>query len=222
METSPERTHVDGLAPFAKDFQEELLRLFRLRRDVRRFRRDPLPEADVLSLLEAAHTAPSVGLSQPWRFVRIRSEAGRAAVIASFEHSNAAASAMYDDERGQLYRSLKLAGLREAPEHLLVCCHIDPEQGHGLGRATLPSTLRDSVVCAIQNLWLAARSRGLAIGWISILNPDELRGPLDLPDNWLWVGYLCLGWPESYENQPELQVKGWEHRRPLSEVLFTR
>jgi 5,6-dimethylbenzimidazole synthase len=78
------------------------------------------------------------------------------------------------------------------------------------------------VVCAIQNLWLAARSRGLAIGWISILNPDELRGPLDLPDNWLWVGYLCLGWPESYENQPELQVKGWEHRRPLSEVLFTR
>jgi 5,6-dimethylbenzimidazole synthase len=213
---------VDCLTPFSEPFQEELLRLFRLRRDVRRFRRDALPEAEVLALLEAAHTAPSVGLSQPWRFVRIQSEAARATVIASFERANAAASATYDDERSRLYRTLKLAGLREAPEHLLVCCQTDTSQGHGLGRATLPSTLRDSVVCAIQNLWLAARSRGLAIGWVSILNPDELRGPLELPESWLWVGYLCLGYPESYEDQPELQVMGWEHRRPLSEVLFSR
>jgi 5,6-dimethylbenzimidazole synthase len=222
METGPERTHVECLEPFSEAFQQELLRLFRLRRDVRRFRRDPLPEAEVLGLLEAAHTAPSVGLSQPWRFVRVQSEPARAAVIASFERSNEAASAAYDDERSRLYRSLKLAGLREAPEHLLVCCQTDTSQGHGLGRATLPSTLRDSVVCAIQNLWLAARARGLAIGWVSILDPEELRAPLGLPDCWLWVGYLCLGYPATYEDQPELQVMGWEHRRSLSEVLFTR
>ena len=221
---TPEQIHggADGLAPFSTPFQEELLRLFRLRRDVRRFRPDPLPEPEVLAMLEAAHTAPSVGLSQPWRFVRVRSEAARSAVIDSFERANAAASHGFDDERARLYRSLKLAGLREAPEHLLVCCQTDTDQGHGLGRATLPGTLRDSVVCAIQNLWLAARARGLAIGWISILDPEELRGPLDLPPSWLWVGYLCMGWPEKDSDHPELEAMGWEHRRPLSEVLFVR
>ena len=186
------------MEPFSGPFQEELLRLFRLRRDVRRFRPDPLPEPEVLAMLEAAHAAPSVGLSQPWRFVRVRSEAGRAAVLASFEKANAAASLAFPDARAELYRSLKLAGLREAPEHLLVCCQSDTEQGHGLGRATLPGTLRDSVICAIQNLWLATRARGLAIGWISILDPEELR------------------------DHPELEATGWEHRRPLRDVLFVR
>jgi 5,6-dimethylbenzimidazole synthase len=218
---TPEQRQVD-MAPFAASFQDELLRLFRLRRDVRRFRRDPLPDGALLDLLEAAHTAPSVGLSQPWRFVRVQSQPARAAVIASFERANAAASTAYDDERGRLYRSLKLAGLREAPEHLLVCCQTDTTQGHGLGRATLPGTLRDSVVCAIQNLWLAARARGLAIGWVSILDPEELRAPLDLPADWSWVGYLCLGWPETDDDHPELENMGWERRRPLSEVFFTR
>ena len=213
---------VDRLAPFSEPFRDELLRLFQLRRDVRRFRHDPLPEAEFLALLEAAHTAPSVGLSQPWRFVRVQSEAARAAVIASFERANAAASAAYDDERARLYRGLKLAGLREAPEHLLVCCQTDTAQGHGLGRATLPGTLRDSVLCAIQNLWLAARARSVAVGWISILDPEELREPLAIPPHWQWVAYLCMGWPEQERDHPELESAGWEHRRPLDEVLFTR
>jgi 5,6-dimethylbenzimidazole synthase len=143
-------------------------------------------------------------------------------VVASFERANAAASAAYADERAQLYRNLKLAGLREAPEHLLVCCHTDTAQGHGLGRATLPGTLRDSVLCAIQNLWLASRARGMAVGWISILDPEELREPLGLPPEWQWVAYLCMGWPEQERDHPELETAGWEHRRPLSEVLFTR
>jgi 5,6-dimethylbenzimidazole synthase len=222
MTTDTEPNGLERLAPFSAPFREELLRLFHLRRDVRRFRRDPLPEDVLLDLLEAAHTAPSVGLSQPWRFVRVKSEAARAAVIASFERANAAASAAYDDERGRLYRSLKLAGLREAPEHLLVCCQTDTGQGHGLGRSTLPGTLRDSVLCAIQNLWLASRARGVAIGWISILDPAELRAPLELPANWEWVAYLCMGWPERETEHPELERTGWEQRRPLSEVLFTR
>jgi 5,6-dimethylbenzimidazole synthase len=222
MKSEELQSGVDRLAPFSEPFREELLRLFQLRRDVRRFRPDPLPEDDFLALLEAAHTAPSVGLSQPWRFVRVQSIAARAAVTASFERANAAASAAYDDERGRLYRGLKLAGLREAPEHLLVCCHNDTSQGHGLGRATLPGTLRDSVLCAIQNLWLAARARGMAVGWISILDPEELREPLAIPPEWQWVAYLCMGWPEQERDHPELEAVGWEHRRPLSEVLFTR
>ncbi|MGA2079305.1 MAG: 5,6-dimethylbenzimidazole synthase [Holophaga sp.] len=219
---SEPREAEDAMGPFSEPFRRELLRLFRLRRDVRRFKRDPLPEEEVMAVLEAAHLAPSVGLSQPWRFVRVRSEPARAAVIASFERANAAASAAYDDERGRLYRSLKLAGLREAPEHLLVCFQADTTQGHGLGRATLPGTLRDSVICAIQNLWLAARARGLAIGWVSILDPEELRRPLNLPDNWQWVAYLCLGLPERDQDHPELEAAGWEQRRPLDEVVFTR
>jgi 5,6-dimethylbenzimidazole synthase len=176
----------------------------------------------MMALLEAAHTAPSVGLSQPWRFVRVQSQAARAAVIASFERANAAASAAYDDERARLYRGLKLAGLREAPEHLLVCCQTDTTQGHGLGRATLPGTLRDSVLCAIQNLWLASRSRGVAVGWISILDPEELREPLAIPPHWQWVAYLCMGWPEQERDHPELEAAGWEQRRTLGEVLFSR
>lgn len=223
MKPEPElQGGTEWMAPFSVPFQNELLRLFQLRRDVRRFKRDPLPETELMAILEAAHTAPSVGLSQPWRFVRVQSPAGRAAVIASFERANAAATAAYDDERGRLYRGLKLAGLREAPEHLLVCCQTDTGQGHGLGRATLPGTLKDSVICAIQNLWLAARARGLAIGWVSILDPEELRKPLDLPDPWLWVAYLCLGYPEQDQGHPELEAMGWEHRRPLGEVLFVR
>ncbi len=210
------------LGPFSGPFQHELGRLLRLRRDVRRFRREALPEALMMRLLEAAHLAPSVGLSQPWRFLRVQSAEARAAVLSSFERANAEAAKAYEGEQATHYRALKLAGLQEAPEHLLVCVDRDPAQGAGLGRATLASTLRDSAVCAIQNLWLAARAEGVGVGWVSILDPTELRGPLAIPDAWDWVAYLCIGWPEEALDTPELERLGWEHRRPLSEVLRVR
>jgi 5,6-dimethylbenzimidazole synthase len=213
---------LNDLSAFSEPFQKELERLLRLRRDVRRFRKEALPEAMMMRLLEAAHLAPSVGLSQPWRFLRIQSAQARAAVLASFEKANAEAAKAYDGEQAAHYRGLKLAGLREAPEHLLVCVDRDPAQGAGLGRATLSSTLRDSAVCAIQNLWLAARAEGVGVGWVSILDPTELREPLAIPAQWDWVAYLCIGWPEEALDTPELERLGWEHRRPLSEVLMTR
>lgn len=209
-------------APFAPAFCAELDRLFRLRRDVRRFRPEPVPEAALREILEAAHRAPSVGLSQPWRFLRIQSQELRETVIASFLRANEAAAEAYRGVQADRYRSLKLAGLREAPEHLLVCAERDPAQGHGLGRVTLPATVRDSAVCAIQNLWLAARARGLGVGWVSILDPAELRGPLAVPEGWDWVAYLCIGWPEAEPETPELERLAWESRRPLDEILFTR
>lgn len=211
-----------GDGSFSDSFRGELDRLLRLRRDVRRFRPDPLPEELVMALLEAAHLAPSVGLSQPWRFLRVQSPGARAAVERAFERANDAAAEAYHDERADLYRSLKLAGLREAPEHLLVCVERDPAQGGGLGRATLPSTVRDSTVCAIQNLWLTARANGVGVGWVSILDPAELRGPLGVPDAWDWVAYLCIGWPMEALDSPELERLGWEHRRPLGDVLLLR
>ena len=207
---------------FPLSFQIQLGELLRLRRDVRRFRTDPVPEAVVMELLEAAHHAPSVGLSQPWRFVLVDDPARRRAVVAEFERANLEAQDIYDTERARLYRNLKLAGLKEAPVHLLVCFETEPEAGHGLGRQTQPETLRDSAVCAIQNLWLTARAKGVGVGWVSILEPHRLRQAMDLPGTWAWVGYLCLGWPQEEPEVPVMETVGWDHRHPLSEHLLRR
>ena len=207
---------------FPPEFQVQIQALFRLRRDVRRFRSDPVPEATLLELLDAAHHAPSVGLSQPWRFVLVDDPARRQAVIDEFQRANDAAAAIYDDDRARLYRSLKLAGLRESPLHLLVCVETCPEAGHGLGRQTQPETLRDSAVCAIQNLWLTARAKGIGVGWVSILEPERLRAAMDLPPTWGWVGYLCIGWPLEEPEVPVLEIAGWDHRNPLAEHLVRR
>lgn len=207
---------------FPPFFQFQLQELFRLRRDVRRFRTEPVPEDLLVELLEAAHHAPSVGLSQPWRFVRVDDPANRAAVIREFERANEDAAKLYDPEQAKTYRALKLAGLKEAPVHLLVCVETAPEAGHGLGRQTQPETLRDSAVCAIQNLWLSGRALGVGVGWVSIMDPQRLRATLDLPATWAWVGYLCIGWPQQEPEIPELETARWEHRTPLAEHLIQR
>jgi 5,6-dimethylbenzimidazole synthase len=207
---------------FSDSFRQELDRLLRARRDVRRFRRDPVPEDLLMRVLEQANQAPSVGLSQPWRFIRVRDPRLRQAVSAAFEVANQKAAAGYEGRQAETYARLKLEGLGQAPEHLLVCCETNPEQGHGLGRQTQPQTLRDSTVCAIQILWLAARAEGLGLGWVSILDANSLREVFDLPPTWEWVAYLCLGFPETFLPLPELEVEGWEHRRPLADVLETR
>jgi 5,6-dimethylbenzimidazole synthase len=207
---------------FPEPFRHELDRLLRARRDVRRFRRDPLPEPVMLRLLEQANQAPSVGLSQPWRFIRVQSPRLRAAVATAFAAANHTAAATYEGSQAETYARLKLEGLGQAPEHLLVCCETEPEQGHGLGRQTQPQTLRDSTVCAIHILWLAARAEGIGMGWVSILDPKDLRDLFELPPTWEWVAYLCIGFPETFLETPELEVEGWEHRRPLADVLETR
>ena len=207
---------------FPPVFQSQLRELLRLRRDVRRFKREPLPEALLLEMLEAAHQAPSVGLSQPWRFVRVDDPGHRQAVVAEFERANAEAAQRYDAGQANAYLALKLAGLREAPVHLLVCVETAPEAGHGLGRQTQPETLRDSAVCAIQNLWLSARALGVGVGWVSILDPARLRSVLDLPASWNWVAYLCIGWPQEDPESPELETLHWQQRTPLAKHLLQR
>lgn len=203
-------------------FREGFAELLRWRRDVRRFRTDPVPPALVTRLLEATMLAPSVGLSQPWRFLLVESPARRAAIRAEFEACNAAAALIYAGERAARYAALKLEGLREAPVHLAVCVAEAPEAGHGLGRQTQPETLRDSVVCAIHTLWLAARVEGLGMGWISILRPAVVEALLDVPPGSRLVAYLVLGWPEAEDDAPELARAGWEQRRGLAPLLETR
>ncbi|MEO1722907.1 MAG: 5,6-dimethylbenzimidazole synthase [Pseudomonadota bacterium] len=206
-------------ADFAPEFRAELDRLMRWRRDVRHFRPDPVPAALVEEVLAALALAPSVGLSEPWRLVRASSNAARAAVRANFEAANADALAGYAGERAALYARLKLAGLEVAPEQLAVFCDDGTDQGHGLGAATMPETRAYSVVAGIQNLWLAARAAGLGVGWVSILDPERLTAALDVPADWRFIGYLCIGWPAAESETPELERAGWESRHGPVEVL---
>jgi len=198
---------------FDAAFRAQFADLLRWRRDVRRFRTDPLPEPLIEKLLALASLAPSVGLSQPWRFVLVETPARRAAITANFAKANEAALNFYAGERQARYARLKLEGLRQAPVHLAVCADETTGQGHGLGRQTMPETLRYSVVAAIQTLWLAARAEGLGVGWVSILDPEAACATLDLPQDWTFVAYLCLGWPEEEHEDPELERLGWEERR---------
>ena len=207
---------------FGPAFQAELEQLLQWRRDVRRFRRDPLPEGELDRLLGLAELAPSVGLSQPWRFVRVASPEARAAVRRNFETANAEALADFSGSRAALYARLKLSGLGEAPEQLAVFAETAPEQGHGLGRRSMPETLQYSAVCAVHTLWLAARAAGIGLGWVSILDAGEVSRDLEVPESWRLVAYLCLGYPEEEHDDPELARRGWEQRRAPGPLYVTR
>lgn len=204
---------------FDDRFRETLGTLFAWRRDVRRFRSDPVDDDLLLACLSLAAQGPSVGNSQPWRFVRVADAGRRAEILASFERCNAAAASGYDPERAVAYARLKLAGLREAPVHLAVFCDEATEAGHGLGRATMPEMLRYSVVTAVHTLWLAARAHGIGIGWVSILEPEAVARCLDVPETWRLVAYLCVGYPQEEHDDPELVRHGWQDRNaaPLIE-----
>lgn len=207
---------------FNDHFRSEFRDLLRWRRDVRHFRTDPLPDALVEELLDLACLAPSVGNAQPWRFVSVDAPENRAAITANFEHANDRALSGYQGERARLYAGLKLAGLKEAPRHLAVFCDEATEQGRGLGRQTMPETLRYSAVLAVHTLWLAARLHGLGVGWVSILDPLEAARQLAVPESWNLVAYLCLGWPTEEHEQPELQRLGWQAREQACRQVLRR
>lgn len=207
---------------FGVGFQDEFEELLAWRRDVRHFKTDPVPADLVEHVLDLTSLAPSVGNAQPWRFVSVDDPARRAAIIENFQRANEAALSCYDGERAELYARLKLAGLREAPRHLAVFCDEATAQGSGLGRMTMPETLRYSAVLAIHTLWLAARVRGLGLGWVSIIDPAEAKAALDVPAGWSFVAYLCLGFPAGDHLEPELQRKGWQSREALCRQVLQR
>ena len=210
-------------APVFDDaFRLQLHALFAWRRDVRRFRTDPIPEGLLEDLLEQALLAPSVGLSQPWRFVIVDEPARRAAIIAYFSAANAEALRDYEGELARNYARLKLEGLEVAPTHLAVFCDRQTEIGHGLGRRTMPEMADYSAVAAVQLLWLAARAAGIGMGWVSILDPATVNRALEVPDHWRLIGYFCLGWPEKNQLTPELEEAGWARRIELAKVLTRR
>lgn len=197
---------------FSDEFRAGLTDLMRWRRDVRQFTTDPVEEALVQECLSTLSLAPSVGLSEPWRVIRVRSDTARAAALENFQIANAEALQGYTNEQAKLYASLKLSGMKEAPEHIAIFCDDATVKGAGLGAATMPEMRRYSVVGAITLMWLHARTLGLGIGWVSVLDPDRLCRDLDAPEDWSLVAYLCLGWPRDVSLIPELETKGWEAR----------
>lgn len=197
---------------FSDDFRTQFDLLMRLRRDVRRFRTDAIDEAVLTRCLDAFRLAPSVGLSEPWRVIRVESDTARAAALTNFQTANAQALAGYSGETAQLYSRLKLSGMQEAPVQLAVFCDDTTDKGQGLGAGTMPEMRRYSVVSAITLFWLALRAQGLGLGWVSILDPDQMARDLSVPDNWRLIGYFCIGWPMEPSDTPELERAGWECR----------
>jgi 5,6-dimethylbenzimidazole synthase len=205
---------------FSVTERRALYRTIFSRRDVRsQFLPDPVPDEVLSRILIAAHHAPSVGFMQPWSFLVLRSEEIRARVHALFARANAEAQAMFPPEKRDLYRSLKLEGIREAPVNLCVTC--DPRRAGPvvLGRTHMPETDGYSTVCAVQNLWLAARAEGLGVGWVSILDPAELRRVLAIPEPIVPVAYLCVGKVSGYHQRPDLERAGWRERLNLDELV---
>jgi 5,6-dimethylbenzimidazole synthase len=198
---------------FDPEFRARLLELFAWRRDVRRFRPDPVAPAKLEALFDLAALAPSVGLSQPWRFVLVDDPIRRAAVRRHFERTNRAALAAQAPDRASRYAELKLEGLDAAPVQFAVYCEPEPAQGHGLGRMSMPETTAYSAVMALHTLWLGARAEDLGLGWVSIVEPAAMAEVLDVPAHWTLIGYFCLGHPAAESEVPELERLGWETRR---------
>lgn len=195
---------------FPAEDSATLLRILRWRRDVRHFRPDPVDEAVLDRLRATMDCAPSVGNARPWRVVRVEDAALRAAVRANFQRCNAAAAQLYSGPKQTEYLALKLAGLEIAPVQLAVFTEVDPKAGHGLGRQTLPETLRQSTAMAIHTLWLAARAENLGLGMVSILDPRAIEALLEVPAGWEFAAYLCVGHPEFMDDTPLLHRTGWQ------------
>jgi 5,6-dimethylbenzimidazole synthase len=213
---------MSGPPDFDANFRARLRDLILWRRDVRRFTREPLPDGALDRLLQLACLAPSVGLSQPWRFVIVDNPARRSAVKECFKLCNAAALSDQATERMSLYARLKLEGLDDAPCQIAVFADRSTTQGHGLGRLTMPEMIQYSAVLAVHTLWLAARAEGIGVGWLSILEPSRVASILDVPPDWTFIGYFCIGYPAEECEIPALEQAGWESRRPAPEAIVYR
>ncbi len=202
---------------YSEEKRSAIYRVIAERRDMRHFTSAPVPEEILQRVLHAAHQAPSVGLMQPWRFIRITSADLRRKIHALVEaERQLTAKAM--GERDEEFLKLKVEGVRECAELLVVV--LAPDDGTIFGRRTLPEMNLASVACAVQNLWLAARAEGVGMGWVSLFDPAELASLLDVPDGGKPVAILCLGQVDEFYALPMLQLEGWRNPKPLSELLF--
>lgn len=217
METAQTQTD----AEFSSDERNAVYKCIFNRRDVRgQFRPDPIPDDVLARILRAAHHAPSVGFMQPWDFIVIRDPAIRTRIRDAFQVAHREATEMFEVERRQTYRALKLEGIVDAPIGICVTCDRSRSGPVVIGRTHQPEMDLYSAVCAVQNLWLAARAENVGLGWVSIMRHDDLRDALGIPASIQPIAYLCLGYVSHFLKKPELETVGWRKRLPLSDVLW--
>jgi nicotinate-nucleotide--dimethylbenzimidazole phosphoribosyltransferase len=203
---------------FPEEAREALSAIIGARRDIRRFRPDPVPPEVLERVLAAAHRAPSVGLMQPWRFVLVRDDETRVAMRGLAQRERLRQAERFSD-RARHFLDQKIEGIVDAPMGIVVCCDPGHPDVEVLGRGTIPETDVHSTACAIQNLWLAARAEGLGVGWVSFYRREDLRGLLGIPDRVDPMAWLCVGWPDERPVRPGLEAQGWAQRAPLSAVV---
>ncbi|WP_353950558.1 5,6-dimethylbenzimidazole synthase [Knoellia sp. S7-12] len=190
------------------------------RRDIRRFRSDPVAQELLIEVLSAGHQAPSVGHSQPWRFIVVRDPAIRDRAAHLADRARLDQAALLTNDRAARMLDLKLEGLREAPVGVVVVCDRRTPASGVLGRATFPDADMWSCACAIENMWLAARARGLGMGWVTLFDPAELADLLELPEAVVPMGWMCLGWPDERPPKPGLERAAWSKRMPLDDIVM--
>lgn len=218
--SAPKNIDADSQQIFSKEKREGVYEAIYKRRDMRHFLADPIDPAVLGRILDAAHHAGSVGYMQPWNFIVINEPEVKQRVAEIFSRANAKAAQKFQGDRQALYNSLKLEGITDSPINICITCDRTRLGPNVLGRDTIPETDIFSTCCAVQNLWLAARAEGLAVGWVSILYPDELKQTLKIPDHIFPVAYLCIGHTKSFYDKPMLETVGWGKRLNLKELIF--
>ncbi len=200
--------------------RDALYKIIFSRRDVRgQFLSEPVEDAVLSRILYAAHYAPSVGFMQPWNFILIRSREMREKIHSAFTRAHKEAAEMFSAERQEIYKNLKLEGILESAVNICVTCDTSRSGPVVIGRTHIDTMDSYSSVCAIENLWLAARAEGLGLGWVSIIDEVELKKILGIPEHVIPVGYLCLGKVSHFWKKPELENVGWLPRLELDTLV---
>lgn len=215
-----EQANHDGHA-FTAEARAAIYQAIFSRRDVRgQFLPKAVPD-DVLSrILTAAHHAPSVGFMQPWNFLIVQSEPTKRRVHAAFEKAHAEAADMFAGDKRATYRKLKLEGILDAPVGICITCDRERTGPVVVGRTHMKTMDLYSSVCAVQNLWLAARAEGLGVGWVSIFNQVDLQTALGIPEEIVPIAYLCVGYVSHFYAKPELETAGWLPRMPIQDLVY--
>ena len=206
---------------FSEQERESFYKAIYSRRDVRsNFTSEQIDDQVLMRILKAGHHAPSVGFSQPWNFILVKNIETRKKIKESFENEKARSSKLIEDQRRSKYLSYKLEGILESS--INVCVTYDPTKSGPfvIGRTSIPETGTFSVCCAVQNMWLAARTEGIGVGCVSILSNETLRDVLNIPDHVVPIAYLCLGHVSKFEPRPDLETSGWLPRLKLDDVIY--
>lgn len=206
---------------FTAEERDAVYRCIHTRRDTRgQFTPEPIADEVLARILRAAHHAPSVGFMQPWDFIVVRDQAVKGKVHAAFEKAHSEAAMMFEGDKRDTYRTLKLEGILEAPVGICITCDRSRTGPVVIGRTHLPEMDLFSAVCAVQNLWLAARAENIGVGWVSIADRNDLRAALGIPGDIHPIAYLCMGHVTHFYDKPELETAGWLPRMPMADITW--